>query len=93
MSETKTYGTVNGVPVTDDTLAEWEAEIDTQFPPADQPRTRRGRPPLGRSGESGVLQVRLASELEQTLQRQAETSGQTRSQIMRAALREHLMPA
>jgi len=37
ISNENAYGTVNGIPITDETLAEWEAEIEVRFPPESQP--------------------------------------------------------
>ena len=83
------YGTVNGRPVTDGMIAEWNRQAELG-PPAG--RGRRGRPALNVGGESStVLQVRIEAELEAALRRAVETTGRSQSEIARQALREHLL--
>ena len=82
------YGTVNGRPVTDGMIAEWNRQAELG-PPAGR---RRGRPALNAGGESStVLQVRIGAELEAALRRAVETTGRSQSEIARQALREHLL--
>ncbi|MDR1188625.1 MAG: ribbon-helix-helix domain-containing protein [Bifidobacteriaceae bacterium] len=93
MSEAKAYGTVNGVPVTDAVVDEWNEEVERRFPADAAGPRRRGRPSLGTDGVSAVLRVRIDRELGEALERRVGESGKSRSQVARDALREHLMPA
>ena len=88
----RTYGhTKSGTPITEELLEQFADEAERGFD-TDQlveRRGRRGRPRLGVE-PSSVESVRLDPELKALLVRRAEDEGVPVSEVIRAALREHL---
>lgn len=82
-----TYGTVNGTPITDQTIAAMTANAEDGFPGTTMTR-HTGRPPLG-TGPARTVAVRLDPALQA---RQHET-GKTTSQLIRDALTAYLPAA
>jgi hypothetical protein len=77
--------TINGDPVTDDQIQAWQEQaregLDVEGP------RRRGRPRLGKAGESPVIPVRMDAELLDALTKRAEHDGVSRSEAIRDAVR------
>lgn len=86
----KTYGTSGGVEITDELIEELSREAERGYP-IDQirPRQYRGRPAMG-DGPAKVFQVRLPPDLREALEERAAEDGATRSEVVRAALKEYL---
>ena len=88
----RTHGhTASGTPIDDATIealadeADGGYDVDTVI----ARRSKRGRPALG-SAPSSVESVRLDPELKELLRIRAEHDGVPASEVIRAALREHL---
>lgn len=83
------YGTVGGVPLTEELIERLADEAEAGFPPE---RIRGpGRPRLspGR-GPSATVQVRVDDELQRRLADRARKEGTSVSTVVREALRLHL---
>lgn len=83
--------TVNGIPVNDEQIADWQdqaaAGLDVEG------LRRRGRPRLGKAGESPVIPVRMDTELLEALNQRASRDGVSRSEAIREAVRAWARPA
>jgi Ribbon-helix-helix protein, copG family len=88
MTETPDQPTSNGVPVTDELVAELVAEAEAGFDAAAL-RRRGGRRPLG-AAPAAVVPVRLDPELRAALAARAESDHTTASDVIRQALRAWL---
>jgi Ribbon-helix-helix protein, copG family len=76
---------VGGVPVTEEQIEAWQNQAREGL---DVDRLRgRGRPRLGKAGESPVIPVRMDEELLEALTARAEHDGVSRSEAIRAAVR------
>lgn len=77
--------TINGDSVTDDQIRAWQQQardgLDVEG------LGRRGRPRLGKAGESPVIPVRMDAELLEALTKRAEHDGVSRSEAIRDAVR------
>lgn len=77
--------TINGETVTDDQIHAWQEQaregIDVEG------LSRRGRPRLGKAGESPIIAVRMDAELLDALTTRAEHDGVSRSEAIRDAVR------
>ncbi len=77
--------TINGVPVTEEQIAEWAAEAEAGYDVDALKKRGRGRP--GRGAEpSQVVALRLTVDELATIDAQAAHEGKTRSEIIREAL-------
>ena len=76
---------INGEPVTEEQIRAWQQQaregLDVEG------LSRRGRPRLGKAGESPVIPVRMDTELLEALTKRAEHDGVSRSQAIRDAVR------
>lgn len=78
---------LHGKPVTDEQIQVWADEAEAGYDPADLPKARRGRPPVG-DGPGAVVPVRLDAATLAALTARAEAEGiTTRSEAIRAAVR------
>jgi hypothetical protein len=77
--------TVDGVPVTEDQIGAWQDQARSGLE-VEQLRGR-GRPRLGKAGESPVIPVRMDEELLAALTQRAEHDGVSRSEAIREAVR------
>jgi hypothetical protein len=77
--------TVGGVPVTEEQINVWQEQARTGLDV--EGLRRRGRPRLGKSGESPVIPVRMDQELLEALSKRAERDGVSRSEAIREAVR------
>lgn len=83
------FGTIDGVPITEDLIARLADEAEAGFAP-DQLR-RRGRPRLSPGdGPSAVVRVRVDDRLQRRLADRAHLEGMSVSAVVREALRAHL---
>jgi hypothetical protein len=83
-----TYGTTrDGVPFTDELVAELVEKAEAGDDVDQILRRRGGRPPMG-SGAASVESVRLDPELREALARRAEHDQETTSAVIRRALRQ-----
>jgi hypothetical protein len=77
--------TINGKSVTDDQIGAWQEQarqgLDVEG------LSRRGRPRLGKAGESPVIPVRMDAELLEALTKRAQHDGVSRSEAIRDAVR------
>ena len=84
----------NGVVLTEADFERMADEVEHATPDYDaifaRARAKGGRPSLGQSGPSGVLQVRLDDETRQRLTQRAERDHTTPSRIARDAIRAWL---
>jgi predicted transcriptional regulator len=80
----------SGDPITEEHIAAWVAEAEAGHDVADL--SKRGRPRLG-PGASTVVPVRLDPKLMAALRLRAEAEQESRSSIIRAALRDFLESA
>ncbi|CAM2751527.1 Ribbon-helix-helix protein, copG family [Actinomyces slackii] len=79
---------LHGKPVSDEQVQAWADEAEAGYDLADLPAPRRGRPPVG-EGPGTVVPVRLDQETIAALTRRANKEGlATRSDAIRAAVRE-----
>lgn len=69
--------TVDGVPVTEAQIKDWQQQARAGLEP--EGLRSRGRPRLGKSGESPVIPVRMDAELLEALTERAEHDGVRRS--------------
>jgi hypothetical protein len=76
---------INGVPVTDEMIESWAKEAEVGYP-VEQLR-KRGRKPLG-DGASEVIPVRMDQTLLEALAARAEREHVSRSEAIRAAVRD-----
>lgn len=83
-----TYGTVNGVPVTDEVIERLVANAEAGFPGV-TPRRAPGRPAIG-DGPATTVAVRLDPELHRALVERIELAGTSASELIRQALRKYL---
>ncbi|KGN29415.1 CopG family transcripitonal regulator [Knoellia sinensis KCTC 19936] len=79
--------TVNGVPVTDETIQEWADEAERGYD-VSQLR-KRGRKPMG-DGPARVVPVRVDDTLLSALDQRAEHDHVSRSELIRAAIRAYV---
>ena len=77
--------TINGVPVTDEQIADWATEAEAGYDVEDLKRRGRGRPGRG-SGPSQVVALRLTMEEIANLDERAAREGKSRSEVIREAL-------
>ena len=82
------YGTVGGVPVSEDDIAAMVANAEAGFPGVTMRRARPVRPSMG-EGPSRTVSVRLDPQLDAALTARQRESGQTTSELIRAALIAH----
>ncbi|WP_286310007.1 ribbon-helix-helix domain-containing protein [Agromyces mangrovi Wang et al. 2018] len=76
---------IDGVPVTEDQIAEWAAEAEAGYDVTALKKRGRGRP--GRGAEpSQVVALRLTSEELAALDARAEREHKTRSELIRDAI-------
>lgn len=79
---------LHGQPVSDEQIQAWADEAEQGYDPSTLPRPRRGRPPVG-DGPGVVVPVRLDATTIAALTARAEAEGiATRSDAIRAAVRE-----
>ena len=79
---------LHGKPVTDEQIQAWADEAEAGYDLSRLPRPRRGRPPVG-DGPGSVVPVRLDAATIAALTSKAEAEGiTTRSDAIRAAIRE-----
>ena len=76
---------INGIPVSDEMIESWVADAEAGYP-VEQLR-KRGRKSLG-DGVSEVIPVRMDQELLRALSARAEHEHVTRSEAIRAAVRD-----
>lgn len=86
------YGTVGGVPVSEDDIAAMVANAEAGFPGVTMRRTRPGRLSMG-EGPSRTVAVRLDPQLDAAPTTRRRESGQTTSELIRAALIAYLPAA
>ena len=77
--------TVGGVPVTEKQIKAWQQQARAGL--ETEGLRSRGRPRLGKSGESPVIPVRMDAELLEALTERAEHDGVSRSEAIREAVR------
>lgn len=79
---------LHGRPVSDEQIQTWADEAEAGYDLAKLPKSRRGRPPVG-DGPGMVVPVRLDAATIAALTARAEAEGiATRSDAIRAAVRE-----
>lgn len=79
---------LNGKPVTDEQIQAWADEAEVGYDLSKLPKPRRGRPTVG-DGPGAVIPVRLDAPTLAALIARAEAEGiTTRSEAIRAAVRE-----
>ncbi|PRB12929.1 ribbon-helix-helix protein, CopG family [Microbacterium sp. MYb62] len=79
---------LHGKPVTDEQIQAWADEAEAGYDPSTLPKPRRGRPTVG-DGPGVVIPVRLDASTIAALTARAEAEGiATRSEAIRAAVRE-----
>lgn len=79
---------VNGKPVTDEQIQAWADEAEAGYDLSKLPKPRRGRPTVG-DGPGAVIPVRLDATTIAALTARADAEGiATRSEAIRAAVRE-----
>jgi hypothetical protein len=77
--------TINGVPVSEEQIAQWAAEAEAGYDVDALKKRGRGRP--GRGAEpSQVIALRLTSEELAAIDVRAAHEGKTRSEVIREAL-------
>lgn len=86
----KTYGrTVGGRPITEELIEDLNRRAEAGYDVDEILERRRGRPLMG-SGPAKVESVRLDPELREALTTRAKQEQKPTSEVIRAALREHL---
>lgn len=79
---------LHGKPVSEEQIQAWADEAEAGYDPGELPKPRRGRPSLG-DGPGLVVPVRLDAATIAALTARAEAEGiATRSEAIRAAVRE-----
>ncbi|MGB3375824.1 MAG: ribbon-helix-helix domain-containing protein [Microbacterium sp.] len=91
MTHEQSYGTVDGVQITDDVIDRLVANAEAGFPGV-TPRSAGGRPAMG-DGPAATVAVRLDPELHRELLERMASEDANASQIIRAALRDYLKVA
>ena len=76
--------TIDGVPVTDETIKEWADEAERGYDV--EVLKKRGRRPIG-DGAARVVPVRMDDSLVAAVDQRAEEDGTSRSEIIRSAVR------
>ncbi|WP_314919026.1 ribbon-helix-helix domain-containing protein [Actinomyces oris] len=76
--------TIDGVPVTDETIQKWADEAERGYDV--EVLKKRGRRPLG-DGAARVVPVRMDDSLVAAVDQRAEEDGTSRSEIIRSAVR------
>ena len=76
--------TIDGVPVTDDTIHEWADEAERGYDV--EVLKKRGRLPIGDCA-ARVVPVRMDDSLVAAVDQRAENDGTSRSEIIRSAVR------
>ncbi|MGH2862326.1 MAG: ribbon-helix-helix domain-containing protein [Solirubrobacteraceae bacterium] len=76
---------IDGVPVTEEQIEVWQEQARAGL--AVEGLRGRGRPRLGKAGESPVIPVRMDAELLEALTERAEHDGVSRSEAIREAVR------
>lgn len=82
------YGTVDGVPITDEVIDRLVANAEAGFPGVAM-RRAPGRPALG-DGPATTVAVRLDPELHRAVLERIEHDGTSASELIRRALRHYL---
>lgn len=77
--------TINGVPVTEEQIAEWAAEAEAGYDIAALKKRGRGRPGRG-AQPSQVVALRLTTEELAAIDLAAEREHKTRSELIREAI-------
>ncbi|MGO2520482.1 MAG: ribbon-helix-helix protein, CopG family [Microbacterium sp.] len=77
--------TINGVPVTEEQIAEWAAEAEAGYDIAALKKRGRGRPGRG-AQPSQVVALRLTTEELAAIDMAAEREHKTRSELIREAI-------
>ena len=75
--------TIDGVPVTDETIQEWADEAERGYDV--EVLKKRGRRPIG-DGAARVVPVRMDDSLVAAVDQRAEKDGTSRSEIIRSAV-------
>lgn len=79
---------LHGAPITDEQIHAWADEAEAGYDLSKLPKPRRGRPPVG-AGPGTVVTVRLDEATMAALTARARAEGiATRSDAIRAAVRE-----
>ena len=76
--------TIDGVPVTDETIQKWADEAERGYDV--EVLKKRGRRPLG-DGAARVVPVRMDDSLVAAVDQRAEEDGTSRSEVIRSAVR------
>lgn len=76
--------TIDGAPVTDETIQEWADEAERGYDV--EVLKKRGRRPIG-DGAARVVPVRMDDSLVAAVDQRAEEDGTSRSEIIRSAVR------
>ena len=76
--------TIDGVPVTDETIQKWADEAERGYDV--DVLKKRGRRPLG-DGAARVVPVRMDDSLVAAVDQRAEEDGTSRSEVIRSAVR------
>ncbi|MFY9487349.1 MAG: CopG family transcriptional regulator [Solirubrobacterales bacterium] len=82
--------TLEGADLTPEALEQLANEAEAGLDLDTWKRVRRGRPSLGKSGQSPRLQIRLDEDLSQALHDRAEKENRSISEISREALRKYI---
>lgn len=86
---TERYGTIGGVPITEELIERLADEAEAGFSPEQIQGPGRPRLSPGR-GPSATVQVRVDDELQRRLAERALEDGRSVSAVVREALRLHL---
>ena len=76
--------TIDGVPVTDETIQKWADEAERGYDV--EVLKKRGRRPIGDSA-ARVVPVRMVDSLVAAVDQRAEEDGTSRSEVIRTAVR------
>ena len=76
--------TIDGVPVTDETIQKWADEAERGYDV--EVLKKRGRRPLG-DGAARVVPVRMDDSLVAAVDQRTEEDGTSRSEVIRSAVR------
>lgn len=88
MTTKEPYGTVDGVPITDEIIDRLVTNAEAGFPGV-TPRRASGRPPMG-DGPATTVAVRLDPDLHRALIERIESAETSASDVIREALRKFL---